>query len=299
MNKQFTKHNQNPLVSVIIPVYNGAPFLAETIHSVQQSTFTDFEIILIDDGSKDASREMCQAFAKLYDNVRFHGFDENRGLGRVLNWGLENTRGTYICRINQDDEMTPDRIQKQVDFLNTHQDVVLVGSWLLVEDENGDRRINRFLKDDAEIKKSWLYLSPCWDASVMYRRDSAVQVGGYIQSFWPADDLHMWYRLGKVGKIANIQEPLVKIKFHTAAASVKHHNKHMVATYEVHRWAHNNVERAPLLTQLFWLGELMAGYLLPARVNWIVYRFIKKYIVYRTRMKLPRFLPQVRFGLSQ
>lgn len=280
MKKIQSKHISNPLVSVIIPVYNGAPYLMEAVTSVQKSTYKNFEIILVDDGSTDNSKKICEVLDTHYKNIRFHSFKKNQGLGRVLNWGLSNANGTYICRINQDDTMTPDRIQKQVSFLTTYKDVVLLGSWLRVADENGDIRINKFLEYDEDIKKSWLYLSPCWDASVMYGKADALAVGGYVQKYWPSDDLHMWYRLGTRGKIANIQEPLVTIKFHTQAASVLHHRTHLVTTYLVHRWAHNHIQKASLLTQLFWVCELMAGYILPARVNWYIYRLIKKYLIY-------------------
>jgi glycosyltransferase involved in cell wall biosynthesis len=275
-------NNIQPLVTVVIPVYNGAKFLKEAVSSVMASSYKNFEVILIDDGSKDESKELCKRLEKQYKRVHFYGFKQNKGLGRVLNFALKQAKGEYICRINQDDEMHPSRIEKQVAFMKNNPDVILVGSWLMVEDENGNRRINKFLEHDEEIKKTWLKLSPCWDASVMYRRESALAVGGYDQKFWPADDLHMWYRLGKLGKIANIQEPLVKIKFHTAAASVKHHRKHMITTYKVHQWANKHIQKADWGTQIYWLCQLAAGFIMPAHLNWFIYRLLKKYFIYRS-----------------
>lgn len=269
-----------PLVSVVIPVYNGGAYLEKAVESVIKNTYKNKEVILIDDGSTDHSKKLCHMLERKYPHVNFYSFKKNKGLGRVLNFALKKAKGTYICRINQDDEMHKSRIRKQVKFMQDNPDVVLVGSWLLVEDEQGKQRINKFLEHDEEIKRTWLKLSPCWDASVLYRRDAALSVGGYDQTFWPSDDLHMWYRLGRLGKIANLQEPLVKIKFHTQAASVKYHKKHLLTTYIVHRWAHANVEKASWGTQLFWMCELLAGMVFPPRFNWFVYRLIKKYIIY-------------------
>lgn len=283
--------NKKSFVSVLIPVFNGAQFLEETVQSVQQSTYQRYEILLIDDGSTDKSKAICKKLQKQYQNVRFYDFLRNRGLGRVLNFALKKARGAYICRINQDDTMSRDRIAKQLRFLERHPDVVLVGSWIKVENDNGSKHINIFLKDDAEIRKTWLKLSPCWDASVMYRREAGLAVGGYDQKYWPADDLHMWYKLGRIGKIANIQRPLVTIKFHSAAASIKHHKKHLLATYLVHRWAHEFVEEASVPTQFFWLGELAAGYLFPSRFNWYIYRFVKT-IVFTARNFIPMPIPK-------
>ncbi len=281
-----------PFVSVVIPVYNGAKYLEQAVQSVLKSTYRNFEILLIDDGSKDSSKRLCDELAHRYpERISFYPFAKNKGLGRVLNFALKKAKGELICRINQDDQMYPDRISKQVAFLLEHPDVVLVGSWLLVEDEQGNRRINRFLAHDRDLKNTWLSLSPCWDAAVMYRKTIALETGGYDQKFWPADDLHMWYKLGLKGKIANIQEPLVRVKFHADAVSVKKHTKHMVSLYAVHRWAHRNVQNAPLGTQLFWVGQLTAGYLFPATFNWFIYRYIKQYFVYRRPARLTNRKP--------
>ena len=274
-----------PLVTVVIPVYNGALYLEEAVASVLKSTYKHLEILLINDGSKDTSKQLCRRLEKKHAHVRFRSFDTNRGLGRVLNYALRYARGEYICRINQDDTMSPDRIEKQVRYMQAHPDVTLLGSWLSVHDENGETRINKFLEHDEDIKKTWLTLSPVWDAAVMFPRKTAVKVGGYDQAYWPADDLHMWYRLGRAGKIANIQEPLTTIKFHTAATSLKHHRRHMWATYKAHRFAHNNIQKAPLATRIFWLCQLAAGMLFSARFNWQVYRLLKTFVVYRSALK--------------
>jgi len=252
----------------------------EAVSSVQKSVYKNFEIILVDDGSTDNSKKICKALDAHYTNIHFFSFHKNKGLGRVLNFALKKAKGRYICRINQDDIMMPQRLKVQVAYLQKYTDVILLGSWLRVEYENGDIRINKFLETDTDIKASWLYLSPCWDASVMYRKKDALAIGGYDQKYWPADDLHMWYRLGKRGNMANIQQPLVTIRFHASAASLKHHKEHLIQTYKVHRFAHKNIEYASLLTQTFWIAELMAGYVFPPRFNWYMYRLIKKYLVY-------------------
>ena len=279
--KKITKNDQ-PLVTVVIPVYNGASYLEEAVTSVLKSTYTNYEILLINDGSKDTSKALCKQLEKKYSNVHFRSFEKNRGLGRVLNFALKYAKGQFICRINQDDAMAPDRIQKQVTYMMTHPEVTLLGSWLNVIDTGtGETRINKFLEKDEDIRKTWLMLSPVWDAAVMYRRKVALEVGGYDQSYWPADDLHMWYRLGKAGKIANIQEPLTTIKVHNGAASVKHHKVHVWATFKAHVFAHEYVQRAPLGTWLFWICQLVASRLFPANFNWMAYRILKNGFIYR------------------
>lgn len=276
------KTTKNPLVSVVIPVFNGASFLNETIACVQKSKFRNFEILLLDDGSTDASKHICHKLEKKYANVTFYSFERNKGLGRVLNFALSKAKGKYICRINQDDRMLPFRMQTQVDFLEKHPDVVAVGSCIKLFDTKGDVQIIKFLEDDTQIKKIWHVVSPFSDPSVMYRKDIAIKAGGYKQEFWPADDTHLWYRMGLLGKLANIQKPVVEVRWHEKAASVYYFRKLAVSTYKMHRWAHQHVEKAPVFIQLFWLCQLASGLLLSPGFNWSVYRLLKRLINRKT-----------------
>lgn len=274
MNKQMEK----PLVSVIIPVFNGASFLVEAISSAQKSTFKDFEVILIDDGSTDQSKQICKMLEKEYKNVRFYSFAKNKGLGRVLNFALKKAKGEYICRLNQDDRMLPFRLGTQVDFLKAHPEVVAVGSWIELFDEKNKSTILKFLPTDAEIKKVWHIVGPFSDPSVLYRKKIALQVGGYKQEYWPADDTHLWYRMGKKGQLANIQKPLVEVRWHSKAASIYYFRKLAASTYKMHRFAHKHIGKAPIYIQAYWLIQLACGMLLPSRFNWAVYRIMKQFI---------------------
>jgi len=272
------KNNKTPLVSVIIPVFNGASFLREAVESVQKSTFKDFDIMLIDDGSTDTSRHICKDLEKKYKNVHFHEFPHNRGLARVLNYALEHAKGTYICRLNQDDRMLPYRLQVQVKFMESHAKVVAAGSWIKLFFENGKSQVVRFLSSDQKIKKMWHIVSPFADPSVMYRREVALMVGGYDQAMWPADDTHLWMRMGTVGKLANIQKSLVEVRWHKKAASVAHFRTLALSTYRMHTYADTYIEKAPLHIHLYWLIQLFCGLTLSPEFNWGVYRVMKRFI---------------------
>jgi len=266
------------LVSVIIPVFNGTPYLEETVQSVQKSTFRNFEILLIDDGSKDESKILCKTLEKKYKNIRFFAFPKNKGLGRVLNFALQKARGKFICRLNQDDKMLPYRLKMQTDYFKKHKNTVALGSYIKIFDKNNKTEVVKYLKTDKEIKEIWHIVGPFYDSSVMYRKDTALRVGGYDQDFWPADDTHLFYRLGLMGKLANIDRPLVEVRFHDQAASIKHFRTLALSTYKMHMWADKNVGKASLPIRLFWFAELIAGILLPPHLNWFVYRIIKKIV---------------------
>lgn len=281
------KKINKPLVSVIIPVFNGASYLEEAVNSVKNSDYKKIEILLIDDGSTDKSKIICKKLEKKHENVRFYSFTENTGMGRVLNFALEKATGEYICRINQDDLMIKHRIRTQVKFLQDNPKVVAVGSYIKLFDEKNQPTIVQFLEKDTDIKKTWLMLSPFSDPSVMYRKKIALQVGGYNQSFWPADDVHLWYRMGKIGKLANIPKVMVEVRWHDKAGSLKFMKINAVKTYALHLWADKEVEKAALSIRLFWFCELLAGLILPARWNWAAYRFIKKILNITVNIVIP------------
>lgn len=275
------KINKKPLVSIIIPVYNGVPFLAETIESIRKSSYQNFDIILVDDGSTDKSKHLCKSFEKQFPNIRFFWFSKNRGMTRVLNFGIKKAKGEFIARINQDDLLAPNRLKLQLKFLQAHPDHVAVGGAIaLFSSENGVFDTVYFPKDDEAIRRQWLSLSPFSDPTVMYRKEAFLKTAGYDQNFWPADDVHMWYQLGKVGKLANLSQVITKVRWHRGAGSIKSHRLQIEKTLAVHKWARQNVGKPDLKTQLFWLIEYSAGKILPPQFNWLVYRQIRKIQLY-------------------
>lgn len=268
----------NPLVTAVIPVYNGSAYIDEAVESILANTFKDIQILLINDGSTDNSHEKCTLLSQKYLNIDYHSFEVNRGLGETLNYALSHAKGTYICRLNQDDKMLPNRIEKQVAFLQKNPEVVAVGAWILLFDNKGNKQVVKYQDTDEAIRKTWLMLGPFADPTVMYSKQAALDVGGYEQKYWPADDTHLWFKLGKVGKMANIPEPLVEVRWHKDAGSVKYASQMAFSLYRAHRYAHNNVQKAPLWLQVFWVGQFLSGWILPANFNWSVYRIIKRFV---------------------
>lgn len=275
---QILENKKKPIVSVIIPVFNGASYLEQAVYSVLNSSYKNIEVLLIDDGSKDDSKKLCRKLTRKYSNVRFYSFDKNQGLGRVLNFALKKAQGKFICRLNQDDLMLRHRIATQLKFLKDNPDVVAVGSNIRLFDNKGNEQIVRFLQLDETIKKVWHVVSPFADPSVMYRKAVALKVGGYKQEFWPADDTHLWIRMGMVGKLANIDKPLVEVRYHKNAASVRYFKKLTLVTYKMHLWMNVYVKKATLPVQIFWAFQLVAGLTLSPDMNWRIYRILKRMI---------------------
>ena len=145
-----------PLISVVMSVYNGEKYLKRSIDSILNQTFKDFEFIIINDGSTDKSLEII----KSYDDDRIVLIDqENKGLTKSLNIGIKTASGKYIARQDADDVSLPDRLKKQVDFLEVREDVVLLGC--RAYEVIGEKRIlSRYFEENElkEIGKKLIHL---------------------------------------------------------------------------------------------------------------------------------------------
>ena len=117
-----------PLVSVIMPVYNGEKYLAEAIDSILVQTFTDFELLIVDDGSQDNSAEIIRSYVKRDSRIRFFQQEQNEGSANARNRGIANAKGEFIAAMDCDDVSLPERLQKQVDFLESHPEIGALGT---------------------------------------------------------------------------------------------------------------------------------------------------------------------------
>lgn len=215
-----TLDSKPPRVSVMVPVYNVAPYLAATLESILRQTMTDFELIAIDDGSTDASPRMLQEFAKRDRRIRAT-VRENRGIVSTRNEMLAQARGQYLVVNDSDDISLPDRLARQVAFLDAHPDVVCVGGAFDMIDAAGRRLTTlRPPTDDAEIQHLALRgsCSICHSTAMM-RRSAVDHVGGYNKQFTYAHDLELWLRLGEVGRLANLDSAVTQFRLHGGSVS--------------------------------------------------------------------------------
>lgn len=268
---------EQPLVSIVIPVFNGASFLGRTVSSVLKSDYKPVEVILVNDGSADKSQSVCKQLTKKHRRVYFYSFDKNQGMANALNLGVSKAKGKYIARLNQDDLMVKSRLAGQVGFLEKNPHYVAVGGAIrLFNNKEKTFDTIKFPFSDKAIRKQWLFMSPFSDPTVMYRKADWLKTAGYSQKFWPADDVHMWYQLGKIGKLANLKSVLTRVRWHDGAGSIKFHRIQMKKTWQAHVWASKNVQPATIFHWLFWLGQYLAGVVCPAQFNWFVFRVLRK-----------------------
>jgi glycosyltransferase involved in cell wall biosynthesis len=213
-----------PQVSIILPTFNGEKTIKTAMHSVLRQSFFNWELIIIDDGSTDNTRECIERYSVKDSRIILISHEKNKGLQESLNHGLSLARGTYIARIDDDDVwINTNKLQKQVDFLNNNKEYVLVGTGAIVVDEKGSE-ITRYLmpETDTQIRKKILRANTFIHSSVIYRTESVVSVGGY-QIEKMLEDYDLWLRLGKIGKFKNLQEYSICYSFNTEGYNF--HNK--------------------------------------------------------------------------
>ena len=211
------------LISVILPVYNASQFIAETINSILEQTFTDFELIIINDGSTDTSELIIQSFE---DHRIIYVKQENRGVGFSIRKGCEMAKGKYIARIDADDICMPERFEIQVDYLRKNPDTVLVSSAVIYIDYAGNEMGRSFPHlSNWAILKRMKYSSTICHPAVMMRKKAYNLTGGY-QNIQPFEDLFLWLSLSKYGKLHNLKMPLIKYRILENSVS------HQLTNYE-------------------------------------------------------------------
>jgi len=196
----------SPAVSVIMPVYNGEKYLRAAVESILTQTYSDFEFLILDDGSTDRSYSIISE----YDDPRIKTFSHsNRGLAGTLNRGITHALGKYVARQDQDDISLPERFEKQVEFLEAHPAVGLLGTWARIFEGNTETgRAHRHPSDNAALKFALMFDNPFVHSSMMIRKSVFDSVGVYTTDpgRQPPEDYELWSRIARVCDVANIPE---------------------------------------------------------------------------------------------
>ena len=217
----FHKPMGQPQVSVVIPVWNGERYLREAIESVRSQDVDDLEIILVDDGSTDATSAILQDYS--HDcRIRVHR-QTNQGLVAALNAGLRIAQSKYVARLDADDICMPGRLAAQLRYLECHPEVLAVGGAIEMIDEHGHSKGRRGYPVGQVAATSGM-LKGCTLAhpAVMMRKEAVQAVGGYRTVFKHAEDYDLWLRLIEHGPVDNLAEVMIKYRVHPESVTHKH-----------------------------------------------------------------------------
>lgn len=207
----------NDLISVILPVYNGASYLSESINSILNQTYNNFELIIINDGSIDNSEAIINSFS---DSRIVYIKNTNQGLAASLNQGIKLAKGKYIARQDQDDISLPLRFEKQVDFFNKNPDVVLLGTRAIIfTNDNQLYGKHNHSTITSQLHFDLMFDNPFVHSSIMFLKNVTEYVGLYNEDKSLFEDYEFWSRIANYGKICNLKDELVKYRHHDLGMS--------------------------------------------------------------------------------
>ena len=209
----------SPIVSILMPVYKTAPYLQEAMDSILSQTFTDFELIVLNDCSPDNPDEILDTYSDPRI-VRYKG-EKNVGLSNILNIGIGMARGKYIARMDSDDLSMPDRLRIQVEYLESHAEIDLVSVGMQLFGAKEEVWIREHNPDKVKIIA--LFHSPVLHASSMWRKDRFEENGlRFRQEMVPSEDYDLWTRaLVKGLRLVNLPQVLYKYRIHPTQATMR------------------------------------------------------------------------------
>lgn len=206
-----------PLLTVVMPVYNGERYLNQAIESVLSQTYTHFEFLIIDDGSSDESGSIIEAFAGKDKRVRLISLKHNGGISAAMNRAIKSAKGDFIVRADADDICQPDRFAKQLNYLLRHPKIGVLGSFFcLFQTNSADCRV-------VEQQTSWIKdgRPPVNHPTCFIRTKLFARYGYYDSRFDNAEDTELWFRFYKQGVVFdNLPECLYKKRVHPDSVSV-------------------------------------------------------------------------------
>jgi glycosyltransferase involved in cell wall biosynthesis len=293
------KMKRQPLVSVMMPVYNAGRFLVPAIESVLKQTYRHFELIIVDDASTDKSRKIIKSYKKRYPRyIRtvFLPKQLNKGGDACANIAFARARGSFIARMDADDIAHPDRLEKQVAYMQEHTDILLLGAQARVIDKNGsvigDKRVPT---GHDQIYNGFFIFHPIIHPTMMIQRRLLPKRDHLYKIKYSANnDLLTFFGLLKYGKFANMNEELLDYRVHGKNDSLTKPKERFFNTLNIRLQAITNGYVPTVMGIMMCLLQAGAIVLLPERLIVPLYLYIKG-IVKLPEIVFPKYWYETRY----
>ena len=202
------------MISVIMSVFNGEKYLRESIESILNQTYSDFEFIIINDDSSDKTGDVLKKYKEKDFRIKIINNDNNIGLTKSLNKALKIVKGDYIARHDGDDISLKERFEKQMEFLKIHPEIKLLGTFgYSIDNESNILRKEIFAISDQEIKKLFIKKNQFIHGSVIIEKKTLDKTGFYNEEFKTSQDYELWFRILAIAQVANLPLFLVKKRY--------------------------------------------------------------------------------------
>ncbi|MCX6808606.1 MAG: glycosyltransferase [Candidatus Berkelbacteria bacterium] len=268
--------SKKPLVSVLTPAYNAEKYLVETIEGILSQSFSDFEFIIIDDRSTDKTWQIIKEYAKKDTRIIPLQNEKNLGIAGNRNKGLKYAQGEYIVWQDADDISLPDRLEKQVSFMQEHKDVAICGGFIQFFDYTGLGGVRKYKPDDNSLRKTIFRFSPVAQPAAIIRKSCLDEVGSYDLEFPPAEDLDMSFRLGRKYKFANIQSVVLRYREHPNSATFSKLRRMELLTLKIRKkHAKDSGYKMTIGDKIFNFLQFISIYLFPPNLKIKIFNFFR------------------------
>jgi glycosyltransferase involved in cell wall biosynthesis len=270
-----------PRVSVVMPVYNAEAYLAEAVESVLAQTFKDFELLAVDDASTDRSPELLAFYARKDPRVRVLRNPQNLMISRTLNAGLNQAQGEYLARMDADDVSLPDRLAKQVAYLDAHPRAGVVGGTMVITDATGRATgERRYHLTDAAIRRHLFRYNPFSHPLVMMRTAIVRAVGGYLPEYDFAEDYELYFRIGRKAEFGNLPDVLLRYRVVPRSLTAAVTRAMELQTLAVRRRAAKEYGYAMTgFDKIYWLLQYLSVYCIPPRWKSRLFSMLRQRLV--------------------
>jgi glycosyltransferase involved in cell wall biosynthesis len=210
----------SPEVSVVMPVFNCQRYLPEAIESIIRQTFTNFEFIIVDDGSTDETPLILNNYANRDKRIRLIRLSHTASPACPSNVGIQHARGQFIARMDGDDIAYPYRFERQLAYMHSSDECVAASGKVLFIDEEGfplmlsQQKLDHYQIEEELFKGRGLALV---HSAAMFRREALIRVKGYREKYIKGEDLDLYLRLGEIGKLSNLSDVLLKVRRHSSS----------------------------------------------------------------------------------
>lgn len=211
-------HRTIPTVSVVMPAYNAEKYLREAIDSILAQTFTDFELIIINDGSTDFTKDIILSYTD--QRIRYIENEQNSGICVTLNKGLDAARGRYIARMDSDDISLPRRLEVQVQYMDSHPEIGVAGTDIEIFGDGMKSQVFNFDTNPQVCRSNLIFSATLAHPTALIRKsvlaDNHLIYDDYYRGM---EDHHLWWQIAQHSEISNVSEVLLRYRQHTSQAT--------------------------------------------------------------------------------
>lgn len=278
-----------------MPVYNGEKFIAEAIESILTQTYQNFELLIVNDCSSDTTPDIIEAYKKMFPAKVYLIHLKNRhGAYGAMNAAMKYAKGDFIAPMDSDDISHPQRLEKEVEFLMSHPDTIVAGSFARIIDKNGSILGKKvFGTSHQEIYPSFFAVYPIVHPSCMIRRSMLPDKNKlYQDKFGINDDYYTFFTLLSLGKFSNIPEYLLDYRIHSGNCSMQNLKAKFFNTVKIRLTAVKNLGYRPDFSGfLRFLAQIIFVSLIPERLLLNIYLYIKG--IYRPQDRITKLAQKI------